>query len=97
VVSARLRFISFEPLLDDVMEMSPFGRGVVARADWIIIGCQTKPYNPPRIEWVQALVEAADEAGVPVFEKDNLRPLLGNELRQEFPQCKHPPPGMAAL
>lgn len=97
VVSAKLKFISFEPLLEDVMEMPPLGRGIIRNADWIIIGSQTKPYNPPKIEWVQAIVEAADEAGVPVFQKDNLEPLLGNNLRQELPECKHPPSGMATL
>ncbi|MBA7589857.1 hypothetical protein ES708_31950 [subsurface metagenome] len=30
----------------------------------------------PKIEWVQEIVEAADRAGIPVFLKDNLDPLL---------------------
>lgn len=30
----------------------------------------------PRIEWVKEIVEAADKAGIPVFLKDNLEPLL---------------------
>jgi len=61
---------------------------IIPKADWIIIGSQTKPYNPPKIEWLQAIVELADEAGVPVFLKDNLKPLLGNNLRQELPESK---------
>ena len=40
--------------------------------DWLIIGAQTKPYKPPKIEWVQEIVQAADRAGVSVFLKDNL-------------------------
>lgn len=44
--------------------------------DWLIIGAQTQPYRPPRIEWVQEIVEAADRAGVPVWLKDNLDPIL---------------------
>lgn len=49
----------------------------------------------PKIEWVKEIVEAADRAGIPVFMKDNLMPLIppfGNELfppairvRQEMP------------
>jgi len=98
LIIAKLKFISFEPLLEDVMEMTlPFGGDLIPQADWVIIGSQTKPYNPPKMEWVQAIVEAADEAGVPVFQKDNLKPLLGDNLRQEFPECKHPPSGMATL
>ena len=61
------------------------GGSIVPKADWIIIGSQTKPYNPPKIEWIQAIVETADKYGVPVFQKDNLKPLLGNNLRQELP------------
>lgn len=35
----------------------------------------------PRIEWVQEIVGAADKAGMPVFLKDNLKPLLNAETR----------------
>jgi protein gp37 len=92
LIIAKLKFISFEPLLEDVMDMPLiFGGGIIPQADWVIIGSQTKPYNPPKIEWVQAIVEAADEAGVPVFQKDNLKPLLGDNLRQELPDRKHKP------
>ena len=37
------------------------------------------------IAWLQKIVAAADKAGIRVFEKDNLRPLLGDNLRQEMP------------
>ena len=73
-VKAKIRYISFEPLLgmvgmNDHMSMN----GIV---DWVIIGAQTKPYKPPRIEWVREIVEATDKAGIPVFLKNNLRDLL---------------------
>lgn len=32
----------------------------------------------PKIEWVREIIEAADRAGIPVFLKDNLEPLLIN-------------------
>ena len=42
--------------------------------------------NQTKIEWVQEIVKAADKAGIPVFQKDNLAPLLGKDnLRQEMP------------
>jgi protein gp37 len=82
---AKVRFISFEPLLDDIAEI-PIHELIVRNSDWVIIGSQTKPYNPPKAEWVQALVETADKYSVPVFLKDNLKPLLGNNLRQELPE-----------
>jgi len=57
----------------------------------------------PRIEWVREIVEAADKVGIPVFLKDNLRPLLpyphhlwaftkvGGLLRQEMPDMARIP------
>jgi len=32
----------------------------------------------PKIEWVEEIVSACDKAGIPVFLKDNLEPLLGS-------------------
>ena len=49
-----------------------------AGIDWVIIGAQT-PFSKktaPKIEWVKEIVEAADKAGVPVFLKENLKPLF---------------------
>lgn len=47
-----------------------------AGISWVVIGSQTKPYRPPTIEAVQKIVQACDKAGIPVFLKNNLRPLL---------------------
>jgi len=51
---------------------------------WVIIGAQTKPYKPPKIEWVQEIVEACDKAGIPVFLKNNLAPLFSHQDRLFF-------------
>jgi len=84
---ATKKFISFEPLFDDVMA-NP--RIQLEGFDWIIIGAQTKPYKPPKKEWVQRICDEANLLGVPVFLKNNLKPALvpyvGNhKLRQEVP------------
>jgi protein gp37 len=95
-IQAKVRFISFEPLLGYIgMKDHMSIKGIV---DWVIIGAQTKPYKPPKIEWVEEIVNAADQAGIPVFLKDNLKPMLrkvdyilptniamGAWLRQEMP------------
>jgi len=52
---------------------------------WVIIGAQTKPTVYPKLEWVKEIIGAADSAGIPVFQKNNLKPLLGNNLIQEMP------------
>jgi len=46
----------------------------------------TKLTAQPRIEWVEEIVKACDKAGVKMFQKDNLKPLLGDKLRQELPK-----------
>ena len=42
--------------------------------------------SKPKIEWIKEIVDAADKAGIPVFEKNNLSALLNRPLRQEFPE-----------
>lgn len=76
-IEAKVRFISFEPLLGSALPQGWHTR--LPSIDWVIIGAQTKPYRPPRIEWVREIVEAADRTGIPVFLKDNLKPLLRND------------------
>lgn len=70
-IDAKVKYLSFEPFLDEI-PIPVYGFGV----NWVIIGAQTKPYKPPKIEWVREIVEAADRVGIPVFLKDNLKPLL---------------------
>lgn len=96
-IKARVKYISFEPLLERI-PISIFNSFI----DWVIVGLQT-PYSPktaPKPEWIAEIIQAADKAGVSVFLKNNLEPLLGNlnlqenslffradgNLRQEFPK-----------
>ena len=80
-IEASVKFLSLEPHLEN-MFIPPWALCFV---DWLITGAQTKPTVMPKIEHVQEIVEAADKAGIPVFLKNNLQPLLGT-LRQEMPQ-----------
>ena len=81
MVDAKIKFISFEPLLERITFEE-------AGISWLIIGQQTpvSRKTEPKIEWIAGIVEAADKASVPVFLKDNLKPLLGDNLCQEFPK-----------
>ncbi|KKL49811.1 hypothetical protein LCGC14_2311750, partial [marine sediment metagenome] len=52
---------------------------------WVIIGGLSLPggkIKPPKPEWVASILEQCDEAGVPVFIKENAQ---YPEIRQEFP------------
>ena len=85
-VDAKVRFLSFEPLLGYV---APLGRDFDI-FHWVVIGQQTpvKKATMPKIEWIREIVDACDKAKIPVFQKNNLFPsLIGyGELRQEFPR-----------
>ena len=85
-LEASVKFLSLEPLLSWDNKASYFFQS--SGIEWLIIGAQTKPIVFPKIEWVQEILEAVDKAGIPVFLKDNLKPLLGNNLRQEIPDAK---------
>jgi len=75
VIEARVKYISFEPLLSPIPVLFSYAFDK-SDIDWLIIGAQTKPSRMPEIAWVREIIEAADKAGIPVFLKDNLKPLL---------------------
>lgn len=77
-------FLSAEPLLD--------GINLNALSDWprwVIVGAMTGPgasQNQPRKEWVGDIVRWAEQRKIPVFMKDSLIPVIGEErMIQEFP------------
>lgn len=75
-VRARVRFISYEPLLGPIAFIPHW-------ADWIIIGAMTgRGAIKPDPIWVEDLIGMADEVGLPVFLKDNLG---WPEVRREWP------------
>lgn len=72
-------FISFEPLLNDVMQDCDLD-GI----DWVIVGAQTGPgAKPPKPEWVQSIIDEARYYEIPIFLKDNLK---WPEKIQEYPE-----------
>lgn len=77
------RFVSFEPLLYDI------GKNIGSTGgDWHIIGAETgnrKGKVIPKREWVEHIVEWSDANGIPVFMKESLRELMGDDFRQEYP------------
>ena len=58
--------------------------------DWIVIGTETgnrkgKSYSRP--EWVLSIAEQAKAHGIPVFMKEDLLPIMGDErMIQELPE-----------
>ena len=79
-------FVSIEPLLE------PFHYIGAAKPEelpkWIIIGAETgnrKGKIIPKKEWVDEITRYAQGNGIPVFMKESLRAIMGEDFRQEFP------------
>ena len=85
-------FLSIEPILEDLshdLEIT-----IANFTDWVIIGAETgrrKDKIIPKKEWVENIVKQCDEAQIPVFMKDSLVPIIGEEnMRRDFPdQLRH--------
>lgn len=63
--------------------------------DWVIIGAETgnrKGRVIPQREWIEDIISWFERLGVPVFMKDSLIPIVGEDgMRREFPeQLRHP-------
>lgn len=80
-------FISFEPLLEDIGSILIDEK--VKLCDWAIIGAETgnQSYKVvPQKEWVDNIVTYCEKFNIPVFMKDSLIDIVGEEnMRREFP------------
>lgn len=80
-VPAALRFLSIEPLLEDLGALDLRGIG------WVIVGGESGPSaRLCRVEWVRAIVEQCREQGVPVFVKQLGSAVAGDWGPGKLPQ-----------
>lgn len=79
-------FVSIEPMLE---EFPSTGDDAIKKVGWVILGAMTGPGSKdhqPKQEWVESLTKDAHAAGVPVFMKDSLVPIVGkSRMFREFP------------
>ena len=87
-VDAPVRFVSHEPLLGKIFVGDGLWPPIGPHIDWAIIGAMTGPGAVrPDPEWVHNLFMQYSEAGVPVFIKDNIKPvILCERVVQEWPR-----------
>jgi protein gp37 len=74
-------FVSLEPIQEKIR--IPF------HLDWLIVGAETgnrKNKIIPKYEWIEQLKVDCKDGDIPIFLKDNLKPIMGNDLIQEFPK-----------
>lgn len=82
------RFISIEPLLED---LNPDNKELCMYSyiQWVIIGAETgnrKDKVIPKKEWIMKLVEAYKEKKTPIFMKSSLKEIMGSDFIQEYPK-----------
>ena len=78
-------FISMEPMLEGIDITT--GAGVIL-PEWIIVGAETgnrKDKVVPEFEWVKKLVDDCREFNTPVFMKNSIKPIWGEEIITEYP------------
>lgn len=85
-------FVSIEPILEYVPLWT--NEDVAKKLNWIIIGAQTGRTATkviPENEWIENIVLFADQYDIPVFMKDSLISIIGEEnMRRDFPkQLQH--------
>lgn len=104
-IKASVRFISLEPLLDEITTAYPLERVLKHfNINWLIIGQQTpvSAKTMPTVESITEIMTAADRVNIPIFLKNNLSGFLPfrqhysedyhdkcYKLRQEFPTIQN--------
>lgn len=79
-------FISVELMLERFGKGGK--RGSVALTDWVIVGAETgnrKGRVVPEKDWVMELAEECDKYKKPIFMKESLKEIMGDDFIQEFP------------
>lgn len=82
----KRRFLSIEPLLNRIPSLT--AHSIALWNDWVIIGAETgtrKDKVKPEKEWIDTIVRSCAAVGTPVFMKESLREIMGDDFRQEFP------------
>ncbi len=88
----RNTFVSAEPILDNIEGMHPMGGFFTyypRTIKWAILGAETgnrKDKVIPERKWIENIVSACRKANVPVFMKDSLKDLMGDDFIQEWPE-----------
>lgn len=79
-------FASIEPILEP-FDWVP-GLNHIELPDWIITGAETgnrKDKARPEKDWLDGIVNGCAEHHIPLFMKESLLALMGDDFRQEFP------------
>ncbi len=82
-ISKANTFVSIEPIMGDFEQ-----QGITNNVDWVIVGAETGNRAGkiiPERRWIENLMALCEIAETPLFMKDSLRELMGDDFKQEFP------------
>ena len=92
---SNAEWVSVEPILEPIEPewfISSSGSNgdysTFRRWEWVVVGAETgnsKHRTAPKREWVEEITQVCKEYGTPVFMKDSLRGLMGDDFKREFP------------
>lgn len=92
---SKAQWVSIEPIRERIetdegqfIEFNPYTGSKRKRWAWVVIGAETgnsKNKVAPKREWIDDIATACADYGTPVFMKESLRELMGDDFRQEFP------------
>jgi protein gp37 len=84
--AGRKKFINFEPLMENIFLSPEDLKGI----DWITIGAQSgrvKNKVVPKPEWIESILTLAKQMEIPVFMRENLNAIVGEEgMEREYPE-----------
>ena len=77
-------FVSIEPILEPFKALDYFHL-----PEWVIVGAETgnrKDKTIPKRGWIENIAEQCRAFGIPVFMKESLKEIMGNDFVQEYPE-----------
>lgn len=80
-------FLSCEPILEPFPDKDG-SLDMAQKFDWLILGAETgnrKERVIPKKEWITGAVEAFQSLDKPVFMKDSMKPVWGEDILTQFP------------
>ena len=81
-------FVSIEPILEPFTDLCDNGIQPVKKCNWIIVGAETGSRRNkvvPEKSWISELMDASKMTNTPLFMKDSLRDIMGDDFIQQFP------------
>ena len=81
------QFLSIEPIHGEISYLKYY----LHSFKWVIVGAETgnrKGKVIPKKEWIMDIKEQCNNAKVPIFMKESLKELMGEDFIQEFPWDK---------